>query len=116
MFYMWKPSDKCFSVINENELQLWHQKLGHMNVKTTIKLVNQEVVQGIPKFGSEADFVCGPCIKGKQVKVKHKSIEDIQNKNSLDLIHIDLMGPMQVESIAGKKYVFVLVDDYTRYT
>lgn len=34
----------------------------------------------------------------------------------LDLIHMDLMGNMQVENIAGKKYVFVLVDDFSRYT
>lgn len=29
---------------------------------------------------------------------------------------MNLMGPMQVESLAGKKYVFVLVDDYYRFT
>lgn len=29
---------------------------------------------------------------------------------------MDLMGPVHVESIVGKKYMFVLVDDYTRYT
>lgn len=40
----------------------------------------------------------------------------MQSKSVLDLIHMDLMGPMQVESLSGKKYVFVLVDDYSRYT
>lgn len=29
---------------------------------------------------------------------------------------MDPMGPMQVESIAGKRYVFVCVDDFSRYT
>jgi len=32
------------------------------------------------------------------------------------MIHMDLMGPMQTESIAGKRYVLVLVDDYSRFT
>ena len=35
---------------------------------------------------------------------------------SLELIHMDLCGPMRVQSRGGKRYVFVLVDDYTRYT
>ncbi|GKC65905.1 retrovirus-related pol polyprotein from transposon TNT 1-94 [Tanacetum coccineum] len=29
---------------------------------------------------------------------------------------MDLCGPMQVESINGKRYVLVIVDDYSRYT
>jgi hypothetical protein len=34
----------------------------------------------------------------------------------LELLHVDLMGPMQVESLGGKRYAFVVVDDYSRYT
>jgi len=34
----------------------------------------------------------------------------------LELLHMDLMGPMQVESISGKRYVLVVVDDYSRFT
>ena len=33
----------------------------------------------------------------------------------LELLHMDLMGPMHVESIGGKRYVFVCVDDFSRY-
>lgn len=29
---------------------------------------------------------------------------------------MDLMGPIQVEMINGKKYVFVFADDFSRYT
>ena len=35
---------------------------------------------------------------------------------SLDLIHMDLCGPMRVQSKGGNRYIFVLVDDYTRFT
>ena len=34
----------------------------------------------------------------------------------LELIQIDLMGPMQVDNIAEKRYVYVYVDDFSRYT
>lgn len=29
---------------------------------------------------------------------------------------MDLMGPITPESIAGKKYILVMVDDFSRYT
>nr|GEX60931.1 hypothetical protein [Tanacetum cinerariifolium] len=33
-----------------------------------------------------------------------------------ELLHMDLCGPMRIESINRKKYVLVIVDDYSRYT
>ena len=33
-----------------------------------------------------------------------------------ELLYIDLIGPIQVESIAGKHYIFVYVDDFSRFT
>nr|GFA87153.1 retrovirus-related Pol polyprotein from transposon TNT 1-94 [Tanacetum cinerariifolium] len=37
-------------------------------------------------------------------------------KGRLNLLHIDLCGPMRVASINGKNYILVIVDDYSRYT
>ena len=34
----------------------------------------------------------------------------------LELLHMDLMGPMPVESLGGKRYVFICVDDYSRFS
>lgn len=82
-----------------------------MNVRNLTTLVKKEIVRGIPN-----KVVCGPCKMGKQVKVQHKKVTHVQSKALLDLLHVDLMVPMQIESIAGKKYVFVLVDDYSSLT
>nr|GEW53590.1 putative ribonuclease H-like domain-containing protein [Tanacetum cinerariifolium] len=38
------------------------------------------------------------------------------SKQRLHLLHMDLGGPMRVASINGKRYVLVIVDDYSRYT
>ncbi|GJW66973.1 retrovirus-related pol polyprotein from transposon TNT 1-94 [Tanacetum coccineum] len=38
------------------------------------------------------------------------------NKEKLYLLHMDLCGPMRVASINGKKYILVVVDDYSRFT
>nr|GEZ37757.1 hypothetical protein [Tanacetum cinerariifolium] len=38
------------------------------------------------------------------------------NQEKLYLLHRDLCGPMRVESVNGKKYILVIVDDYSRFT
>ena len=59
--------------------------------------------------------ICGSCQSGKQQRASHKVIQDKATSKVLQLLHMDLMGPMQVESLAGKKYAFVCVDDIFRY-
>ena len=34
----------------------------------------------------------------------------------LELLHVDLMGPIRTESLGGKRYIMVIVDDFLRYT
>ena len=53
---------------------------------------------------------------GKQVKSKHPSVTEVQTSRPLELLHIDLMGPTRAQSLGGKKYILVVVDDFTRYT
>ena len=43
-------------------------------------------------------------------------MKEITSKRVLELIHMDLMGPIQTESIGGRRYIFVLVDDFSRFT
>ena len=40
----------------------------------------------------------------------------VQTSRPLELLHIDLMGPARVQSLSGKKYILVVVDDFIRYT
>ena len=49
-------------------------------------------------------------------KALHKPNAEQGSSRPLSLLHMDLCGPMQVQSLAGKKYVLVIVDDYSRYT
>nr|GEX00631.1 putative ribonuclease H-like domain-containing protein [Tanacetum cinerariifolium] len=46
------------------------------------------------------------------------SVEQFYDKGlkPLYLLHMDLCGPMRIESINGKRYVLVVVDDYLQYT
>lgn len=48
--------------------------------------------------------------------MSHKKIQHITTTLVLELFHMDLMEPMKVESLRVKKYIFVCVDVYSRYT
>lgn len=113
--YMWRNSEVCLSVAM-SKLDLWHQRFGHINTQSLVKIVNAEVIRGISKMDGKTDTVCEACSKGKQFKVQHKNIADIGSKKLLELVHMDLMGPVQTESLNGKRYIFVLVDDFSRFT
>ncbi|XP_010451301.1 PREDICTED: uncharacterized protein LOC104733421 [Camelina sativa] len=55
--YMWKSSMQCFNATTELDAELWHQKLGQLNVCTMEKLANQEVVRGLPKLKTDLHFL-----------------------------------------------------------
>ncbi|GKB46004.1 retrovirus-related pol polyprotein from transposon TNT 1-94 [Tanacetum coccineum] len=54
--------------------------------------------------------------KGKSKKASHLPKLVPSDHSKLELLHMDLCGPMRVASINGKKYILVIVDDYSRYT
>ncbi|GJS38979.1 putative ribonuclease H-like domain-containing protein [Tanacetum coccineum] len=51
-----------------DESMLWHRRLGHVNIKTINKLVNENLVRGLPSKRFENDQTCVACLKGKQYK------------------------------------------------
>nr|GEX64164.1 retrovirus-related Pol polyprotein from transposon TNT 1-94 [Tanacetum cinerariifolium] len=53
---------------------------------------------------------------GYDTDKSHKPKSEDTNQEKLYLLHMDLCGPMRVESVNGKKYILVIVDDYSRFT
>ena len=62
------------------------------------------------------DRLCDACQYGKQIKSSFKTKEMISITKPLELIHIDLFGPSRTLSLGGKRYAFVLVDDFLKFT
>nr|GEV32560.1 hypothetical protein [Tanacetum cinerariifolium] len=79
-------------------------------------LARQGLVWGLPKLKFEKDHLCSACAVGKSKKKSHKPKSENTNQEELYLLHMDLCGPMRVESVNGKKYILVIVDDYSRFT
>ncbi|GJS76412.1 retrovirus-related pol polyprotein from transposon TNT 1-94 [Tanacetum coccineum] len=56
------------------------------------------------------------CERGKSKKSSHPPKVVPSTHSKLELLHMDLCGPMRVASINGKKYILMIVDDYSRIT
>nr|GEU66065.1 hypothetical protein [Tanacetum cinerariifolium] len=73
--------------VSSSQSWLWHQRLSHLNFTTINNLVKNNLVQGLPKMKFDKDHLCSACEQGKIHRKHHK-----------------------------KRYVLVVVDDYSRYT
>ncbi|KAL5793665.1 hypothetical protein ACOSP7_002260 [Xanthoceras sorbifolium] len=67
----------CESV---HAVELWHQRLGHLNFKDLKKLGKMKAVRGLPELGKKQEGVCGPCQIGKQTKGIHKKNKGTMSK------------------------------------
>ncbi|GJZ33911.1 retrovirus-related pol polyprotein from transposon TNT 1-94 [Tanacetum coccineum] len=92
---------------------LWHRRLSYLNFYTTNQLAKQDLVKGLPKLKYAKDHLCSACQMGKSKKESHKPKPEPSSNAKLHTLHMDLCGLMQVESINRKKYILVIVDDYS---
>ena len=100
----------------EEEVKLWHQKLGHLHLKGMKKAISSKFIRGPPDLEIVEHSICGECQIGRQTRMSYSRLEHQVTFKVLELLHMDFMGPMQVESIGGKIYAFVVVDDLSRFT
>ncbi|GJU73685.1 retrovirus-related pol polyprotein from transposon TNT 1-94 [Tanacetum coccineum] len=95
---------------------LWHRRLSHLNFGSINHLARHGLVRGLPKLKFEKDHLCSACALGKSSKKPHKPKSEDTNQEKLYLLHMDLCGPMRVASVSRKKYILVIIDDYSRFT
>ncbi|GJR88824.1 retrovirus-related pol polyprotein from transposon TNT 1-94 [Tanacetum coccineum] len=114
---MMKSSPVCLlSKASKTKSWLWHRRLNHLNFGTINDLARKDLVRGLPRLKFEKDHLCSACQLGKSKKYSHKPKSENTNMEVLHTLHMDLCGPMRVQSINGKKYILVIVDDYSRFT
>ncbi|GJS36308.1 putative ribonuclease H-like domain-containing protein [Tanacetum coccineum] len=87
---------------SEDEAILWHRRLGHVNFKNINKLVKNNLVRGLPSKTFKHDHSCLAYRKGKQHKASCKKLEEKTVREPLELLHMDLFGPVSVASLNRK--------------
>nr|GEU94302.1 retrovirus-related Pol polyprotein from transposon TNT 1-94 [Tanacetum cinerariifolium] len=95
---------------------LWHQRLSHLNFDTINDLAKNDLVSGLPKFKYHKEHLCPSCEQGKSKRASHPPKPVSNSRQRLHLLHMNLCGPMRIACINEKRYVLVIVDDYSRYT
>nr|GEX37870.1 retrovirus-related Pol polyprotein from transposon TNT 1-94 [Tanacetum cinerariifolium] len=95
---------------------LWHQRLSHLNFDTINDLARNDLVAGLQKFKYHKEHLYLSCEQGKSKRASHPPKPVPNSRQRLHLLHMDLCGPMRTASINGKRFVLVIVDDYSRYT
>nr|GEX15078.1 hypothetical protein [Tanacetum cinerariifolium] len=83
----------------------WHRRLSHLNFDTNNLLSKNDIVIGLLKLKFVKDHLCSSYELGKAKRKSFPTKTTPSSKRRLQLLHMDLCGPMRVESINGRKYV-----------
>jgi len=71
--YLWVSQEKALIssciLSKDEEVKLWHQKLGHLNLQGMKKAISVEAIRGIPKLHIIENSICGECQVGKQTRM-----------------------------------------------
>ena len=103
------------------ELQLWHQRMGHVHTRAITQLFSKHMVADVASTnflqpGSPQDFHCEACMLGKHHRTSMPSAATNRATRPLQLVHMDVCGPFSTESHNGSRYLLLIVDDFSRYT
>jgi len=91
---------------------LWHPGYGNLNVKGLKLLVEKNMVVGLLKIGG-LEF-CEGCVYGEQTRNLFPINKAWRFSKSLELVHVDVCGPISVESVGGSRYFLLFANGYSR--
>jgi hypothetical protein len=98
---------------NRQSCELWHHRMAHLHHGALGGL--REVVTRVPQINIKHQDVCRGCALGKFAKASFPS-SDTRSAGILDLVHIDVCGPMTRRSLSGCEYYLTFIEDYSRKT
>lgn len=104
---------QCFHTKAENLTHLWHRRYGHLSYKGLRTLLNKEMVHGLPQL-STSSVTCIDCINGKKHCDPISKKSNWRASQKLELIHMDICGPIIPTSNSNKRYILLFIDDYSR--
>nr|GEW96295.1 hypothetical protein [Tanacetum cinerariifolium] len=91
--------------VTPTQAWLWHRRLSHLNFDYINLLSKKDIVIGLPKLKYVKDQLCSSCEMSKAKRSSFKSKVVPSSKGRLNLLHMDLCGPVRVASINRKKYI-----------
>ena len=94
-----------------NDASLWHLRLGHINSNRIRRLIKDELLEPL-------DFdefpICESCLEGKMTKWPFNA-RGRRAQELLELVHMDVCGPMSTQAKGGYEYFITFIDNYWKY-
>lgn len=108
-----KMENFVMTVRSQADEELWHLRLGHLNYKSLMSMAHKKIVRGMPELKKKIQ--CEECVMTKQARTPFPSGVARRASECLELVHMDLCGPMSEDTLGGNRYFYLLVDDYSRW-
>nr|GEV72078.1 hypothetical protein [Tanacetum cinerariifolium] len=97
-----------------SQASLWHHRLSHLNFDTINLLSKNDVVIGLPKLKFFKDYLCSSCELGKAKRKSFHTKTTPSSKRRLQLLHMDLCGPMRTHFMRSKDETPKVLIDFLR--
>jgi hypothetical protein len=110
--------ESCNVQVSHKDVDLWHQRLGHLSPKNLMRMRKGCMVKGMKLPPSDLSKmignkgVCSPCLHGKQSVQPFKSTGSTCSRK-LEVVHMDLMGPISPETNDEEKYALNVIDEFS---
>jgi transposase InsO family protein len=108
----------CFITVKspEETPELWHRRMGHLHYRALARLPSMVTGAKLAAGAVEdaASQPCEPCILGKQDRRPFKQSERATSK-PLELVHMDVVGPISLPTLDNARYVLTVLDDYSGF-
>ncbi len=116
--YTVEDSIACIATeLGQAKFDLWHRRFGHLGQANLLKLVSKAMVQGmdvsVKDLQQPGGSVCEPCVLAKHSRQPFPTSSRVVSEK-LDLVHMDVCGPMSAVSLGGNKYVATFLDEFTQ--
>ena len=96
-------NERCNLIKEEaSEAWLWHKRFCYQSFYTLQEMIRGDLVKGLPQFQNPNE-VCAHCIPGKRSRASFLS-SSYRASSVLELIHMDICGPMSSQTVGGKRY------------
>ncbi|XP_033145473.1 uncharacterized protein LOC103839411 isoform X1 [Brassica rapa] len=104
--------EEAMSASEQGKMETWHKRLGHVGDKRLQQMQDKDLVKGLPKFKVKKE-ACEACRLGKQSRKSFPKESQTKTREKLEIVHTDVCGPMQHQSVDGSRYFLLFLDDHT---